>query len=294
MEKLMIVVGVNENVMKSENPNVPVSAEEISDDIAACVEAGASFFHFHTRDQTTGAGIMSDPEGTLEIYRGVRAKTDAVIYPSYIPIPRETRFAHIHAAHADSVARPEFGPVIAGEMTMGPRPDWEKRRLVGETTRTMEDVMEEIEICNRYDLAISHDIFDPGQVRNVIALWKMDYYQRPCLLKFFFRPDDFALGGFPPEPQYLEVYAGMIPDGLPCEWLALPYGGVPYDQSMALWTWAIENGGHVRVGIGDNPQQDGPDTNAARVKEIADLAQSKGRAIATAAEVRERFARISG
>ncbi|MGH7822625.1 MAG: 3-keto-5-aminohexanoate cleavage protein [Candidatus Binatia bacterium] len=134
---------------------------------------------------------------------------------------------------------------------------------------------------------MSHDVFEPGGVRNVIALWRAGRYRRPVLLKFFLS-EVFAFG-FPPEERYLGVYADMLPADLPCEWLVLPYGA-SFATAMRLWTWAIRHGGHVRVGLGDNPVGDGYlPTNVERVKQIAALARSLGREVATLDDVRRRF-----
>jgi uncharacterized protein (DUF849 family) len=38
MERLIIAVGLNENVTRDQNPNVPITAAEIAADIAECVD----------------------------------------------------------------------------------------------------------------------------------------------------------------------------------------------------------------------------------------------------------------
>ena len=42
MEKLIIQVRVNEGQMRSSNPHVPYSPDEIADQVVACWRAGAS------------------------------------------------------------------------------------------------------------------------------------------------------------------------------------------------------------------------------------------------------------
>ena len=45
MDELIIAVGLNENVMRDQNPNVPITPDEIARDVAACQEAGATVIH---------------------------------------------------------------------------------------------------------------------------------------------------------------------------------------------------------------------------------------------------------
>src|SRR5262249_7845865 len=112
----------------------------------------------------------------------------------------------------------------------------------------------------------------------------------PVLLKFFM--SDRMGFGFPPEPRYLDVWAGLVPPDFDGEWLVLPYG-VDYAKSMALWRHAIEVGGHARGGGGDSPAPLAGflATNAERVAPMAMMAREMGREVATLADVRDRFAR---
>jgi 3-keto-5-aminohexanoate cleavage enzyme len=49
--KLVINVALTGNYsMKSANPSVPYTPQEIAEDAKRCYDAGASFFHLHARD----------------------------------------------------------------------------------------------------------------------------------------------------------------------------------------------------------------------------------------------------
>ena len=60
MEKLVIQVRVNEGQMRSSNPNVPYSPEEIAEQVLECYAAGASVVHYHAREPDNGKMSM-DP-----------------------------------------------------------------------------------------------------------------------------------------------------------------------------------------------------------------------------------------
>jgi 3-keto-5-aminohexanoate cleavage enzyme len=63
---------------KEENPNLPVAPEEIADDIAACVEAGASIAAIHAR-RPGDFEATCNPEVYAEINTLTRNKTDVII-----------------------------------------------------------------------------------------------------------------------------------------------------------------------------------------------------------------------
>lgn len=63
---------------KDENPNLPVAPEEIADDIAACVEAGASIAAIHAR-RPGDFEATCNPDVYAEINTLTRNKTDVII-----------------------------------------------------------------------------------------------------------------------------------------------------------------------------------------------------------------------
>jgi len=63
---------------KAENPNLPVSPEEISEDVAACVAAGASVAALHAR-RPGDFEATCNPDVYAEINALTRKKTDVVI-----------------------------------------------------------------------------------------------------------------------------------------------------------------------------------------------------------------------
>ena len=51
MQKLIITVALTGNVPTKEmNQNLPVTADEIAEDVRRCADAGASVFHVHARE----------------------------------------------------------------------------------------------------------------------------------------------------------------------------------------------------------------------------------------------------
>ena len=291
MERLIIAVGLNENVTRDQNPNVPITPAEIAADIAECVDAGASIIHVHCRNPVTGEPIMDDPDGYLELFRTIHAEVDALVYPTYPNGEKVDRYKHVKALMEDPASGLEIAPIIAGSADLTPPLEYARAAPDHDWLLHMPlpDLFYQLELARDHGLFVSHDVMEPGGLRTVISLFRDGQYVHPVLLKFFM--SDRMGFGFPAEPQYLDVWAGLVPPDFDGEWLVLPYG-VDYEKSMALWRRAIELGGHVRVGVGDSPAiVDGfLPTNAARVAQMAEIAREMGREVATLADVRERFA----
>lgn len=119
-----------------------------------------------------------------------------------------------------------------------------------------------------------------GNLRLVNEVWRGGLHDRPFLLEFFMA--EYSSYGMPAEPRYLDAFVSMIPPGADTEWLALLYGCS--DRAVRrLWPHAIGSGGHVRVGIGDNPGTDGdciPAARSARVEQMVTMADALGRNVA--------------
>ena len=291
MERLIIAVGLNENVTRDQNPNVPITPKEIAADIAECIDAGASIIHVHCRNPVTGEPIMDDPDGYLELFRTIHAEVDALVYPTYPNGEMVDRYKHVKALMEDPACGLEIAPIIAGSADLTPPLDIARAAPGHDWLLHMPlpDLFYQLELAREHGLFVSHDVMEPGGLRTVISLFRDGQYVHPVLLKFFM--SDRMGFGFPAEPRYLDVWAGLVPPDFDGEWLVLPYG-VDYEKSMALWRRAIELGGHVRVGVGDSPAVvDGfLATNAERVAQMAGIARDMGREVATLADVRERFA----
>jgi len=292
MEQLIIAVGLNENVTRDQNPNVPITPAEIAADIAECVEAGASIVHVHCRNPDTGAPIMDDADAYVELFRTIHESVDALVYPTYPNGGTIERYRHVKALMEDPTCGLEIAPVIAGSADLTPPLEYARRASQSDWNLQMPlgDILYQLALAREHDLWVSHDVMEPGGLRTVMSLFRGDEYVRPVLLKFFMSQ---RMGfGFPPEPRYLDVWSGLVEPGFDGEWLVLPYG-VDYASSMALWRHAIATGGHVRVGVGDSPVvEDGfLPTNAQRVAQMATIARDLGREVASLADTRARFAR---
>jgi len=303
MDDLIIAVGINEHASKDANQNVPLTPEEIARDAKECVDAGATIIHLHARHADPDARAYMEVWDALEaagvdapVYMGTGSNRSTALAARAAGQQIESEapgYESVEATARRPGNRLEIAPVIAGSVDwypFDPREATMKRPTL--LRRTIEDAIYELEVARRLDLWVSHDIWEPGNLRIVLELWRRGLYHRPMLVKFFMT--EYSSYGLPPETRYLDTFVSMLPPDLDAEWLVLPYGS-SQRACTQLWAHAITHGGHVRVGIGDNPGSEGddfPPTNAARVAQMVQLAHALGRRVATVDDVRARFAPI--
>ena len=120
----------------------------------------------------------------------------------------------------------------------------------------------------------------PANWRSVVAYHRAGWIRGHVLFKLNLSDD--LLWGLPPSAEAIEVYLGLVPEDLPHSWMTYTYGPSVWAQCEV----AIERGGHVRVGIGDNPvEADGSiATNVEHVQRAVALARRMGREVASPTE----------
>ena len=285
MKKLIIEVRVNEYATRDENPNVPWTPEEIARDAVAVREAGASILHFHARK---GNGA---PDHSFETYaaviRGIRDASDLMVHPTLGQITiqgDEARVAHIPRLAEDPRLRPEFASLDLGSTNIDIYDPAAKRfsstnKAYVNTTGTLIHIAQ---------------TFKKMGVRPVVACWSIPFVRT---MEAFFDMDllpspAYALlihtgggqfGGHPPTLAGLRAFLDVLPPGRPIEWSVSSKPGNLFPTAAQ----AIQLGGHVAIGIGDNPYTElGAPTNAELVRRIVEMAKSYGREVATPDEAR--------
>jgi len=292
MEELIIECALNEQVAKSENPHVPITVDELVADGVAAAEAGAAILHLHARDPRTGALLHPGTEVYREILRGLRrAKPDVVVYPTYgaSPTPAE-RFAHLALLAEDPECRLDFATIDPGAVNYADY-DPEAKRIGWDyvLSVTHAEVAHFFELARKHAIQFSFTVREPGQIRHVLAYRDMGLVRDPLLVKLTL--SEKHLWGLPPSVASLRFLTqDVVPAGVAWRWMVFVEGGARcFGQ---LCRYAVENGGHVRVGIGDAPRWDGRAlTNAEQVAEVVAMARAAGRGVATPGAVREMLRR---
>jgi len=265
MEKLIITAALTGNVpTRDQTPHVPLTPEEIAQDVSRCYDAGASIFHIHARDaqarptldldvfKKTARLIKSrNPEAILQLSTGARAGKD-------------------WEARANPVRLlPEMASFTTGSSNL-PGIVYEN---APDFIRFLADVFRDTGVKPEIE------VFETGMINNALHLVKKGLLAAPLHFDFVLG----APGAMPGTVKNLVFLAESLPPG--STWTVAGIG----KAEIPLATAAIAMGGHVRVGIEDNLRL--PDgilaTNAQLVKKVVSIAREMGRDIASPEEARQ-------
>jgi 3-keto-5-aminohexanoate cleavage enzyme len=264
MEKLIITTALTGNVPTRElTPHVPLTSEEIAQDVARCSEAGAAIFHIHARDaqaqptldmavfkQTVRLIKARNPEAILQLSTGARAGKD-------------------WDARANPVRLlPEMASFTTGS-----------NNLPGIVYENAPDFIRFLaEVFRETGVKPEIEVFETGMINNALHLVKMGFLTTPLHFDFVLG----APGAMPGTVKNLVFLAESLPPG--STWTVAGIG----KAEIPLATAAIAMGGHVRVGIEDNLRL--PDgtlaTNRQLVDKVVTIAREMGREIATPEDAR--------
>ncbi len=219
--------------------------------------------------------------------RAIRGASDLMVHPTLGQITiqgDEARVAHIPRLAEDPRLRPEFASLDLGSTNIDIYNPEAKRFLTTNkayvnTTETL------IYLAKR---------FKEVGVRPVVVCWSVPFVRA---MEAFFDMDllpspAYALlvhtgggqfGGHPPTPAGLRAFLDVLPPGRPIEWSVSSKPGNLFPTAAQ----AIQLGGHVAIGVGDNPYTElGAPTNAELVRRVVEMAESYGREVATPGEAR--------
>ncbi len=284
MRAVWVEAAVNGMWTRARQPGIPVSIDEIVADGIACVEAGAAIVHVHPYDETTGLQ-RDDPDIYEPILRGIRAETDAIVYPT---LPAEgtdslMTAAERFAAVAELCRRGllEWAVVDPGSLNVShaAAPDNDFVYLNRDS-----HIRHGLALCAAHGVHPAYACYEPGFTRIGAAL-AAELGDLPAPVYRFMFSDGFRFG-FPPQRYALEAHRQLLADVAPdAPWMV---AGLDVDI-RPLIPDAVELGGHVRVGLEDAPFGC-TETNAELVRDAVHRIEQAGARAATPAEVRVALA----
>lgn len=292
MDKLIIDARLNEYTPRQPNPNVPFSPAEIARDAAACRAAGASIVHYHARDPETGAA-SSAVELYAETARRIRAVCDALVMPTLganTVVDLDARIGHIEVMAKHAETRADFVPLDLASLSL---PIWTpgQAAVAGDdlvyhnSVGVLKRLAGRARAVGAVPLAA---IWNVGSLRLLEALALTGVLPRRIFAELF-TTEGGLIAGHPGTPRGLQALIDFVPRSIECHWAVACYGA----SNLELARIAIEQGGHVAIGLGDYAYPElagGKPTNAEVVAEVVAMARRCGREIATPAEVRALLA----
>ncbi|WP_287809568.1 3-keto-5-aminohexanoate cleavage protein [Kosmotoga sp.] len=264
-QKLIITAAVTgAEVTKKQQPNLPITPDEIAEEAYRCYLSGASIVHVHARDPE------GKPTQSLEIYREIKEKIEAkcniIVQPSTGGAVWHTVEERIQPLYLN----PEMATLSTGTCNFGK-----------DIFANPEEYIERFALeMKKRGIKPEIEVFERGMIENALRLVKKGILEPP--LHF-----DFVMGvpgAIPGNIQDLVYLVNCIPPG--STWSVAGIGR--YELPLAVH--AIAMGGHVRVGFEDNiyyRKGELAKSNAQLVERIVRIAKELGREIATPDEARE-------
>ncbi len=265
MEKLIITAAIcGAEVTKEDNPNLPVTSEELADAALKAEEAGAAIIHLHVRDKD-GNPAQDKSVFAAAINKMKDKGVTAIIQPSTGGAAGMTWQERIQPVYLN----PEMATLDCGTTNFGDEIFVNDMPLMRNFAKEMQklNILPELE-C-----------FEPGHIYNALQLNKEGLLSGH--LHF-----DIVLGVPGAMKASLKNLLFMV-ELLPAEatWAVAGIGR----YQLPLATHAILMGGNVRVGFEDNIYYKKgvlAESNAQQVARIVRLAEELGRDIATPDEAR--------
>lgn len=285
-KKLIIEARINEYMMRDGNPHIPYTPEEIGRAAAEVREAGAAIVHFHGRAPDGTPAHDAATYGAA--IRAVRRDCDILVHPTLGQVTvagDAARLATVTALGRDKALRPDFAPIDMGSTNVDVYDAASRRYLSSDkvyanSVGTLEHFATSLRGLGIKPAFVSWAV---PFTRTLEAFLEMGLVEEPAYLLFELT-DGGILGGHPGTVRGLMAHLDFLPAGRRIEWSVCNKIGNVIAPAAA----AIEQGGHVAIGLGDYTYPElGTPTNGELVRRIADLARSLGREVATPAEARE-------
>lgn len=287
MPPVLISAAVTGEHQKSNNPSVPVTAEEQADEAAAVYAAGARIIHIHARQADDPTKGTNDPIRYREINAMMRSKAPEILIDnsqtvSELPTPPDTLLGAAYFFRSAPVeAAPDVMALNAGPMTF--RRSASYTGGVGTPSTVYATTFDHTE--RAANLAREHRIkpqvflYHPGHIDILEHLIARDALDKPYFVQLVFGQQS----GIATSPDNVLSMIRNLPEDTIFQTCAL---GLEEIQVNVL---SLLLGGHVRTGLEDSLlyQHDTPaQSNVQLVERIVQIASALGRRVATAEEAR--------
>src|SRR5262245_28855304 len=181
---VIIEAAVNGVTTPEQNPHVPRSPAEIAADGIRCLAAGAAIVHNHNADM----GVSPERAAALyaEAWRPMlREYPEALLYPTVgFGGSIEERYAHVGLLAESGLLR--VGLVDPGSVNLGGADEDGLPAPVDFVyVNTYRDIRHEVGLCERYHLAPSVSIFEPGFLRAALAYHRAGRLPAGALIKLY-------------------------------------------------------------------------------------------------------------
>ncbi|EOD01911.1 3-keto-5-aminohexanoate cleavage protein [Caldisalinibacter kiritimatiensis] len=265
MQKLIITAALTgAEVTREQQPNLPLTPDEIAEAAYEAYKAGASIVHIHARDKD------GNPTQDYEVYKEIKEKIEAKCPVIFQPSTGGAVWHSLEERLQPVELKPEMATLSAGTCNFGSDVFMNSQEYIEKFAKRMKELGVKPEI----------EVFERGMINNALSLVKKGLIDEPLHFDFVMGVPGAITG----ELRDLIYLVESIPKG--STWTVAGIGR----YELPLATAAIILGGHVRVGFEDNiyyRKGELAKSNAQLVERIVRLAHELGRDVATPDEARE-------
>jgi 3-keto-5-aminohexanoate cleavage enzyme len=263
---VITVAPVGGELTREQQPHLPLTGEEIAEEVAECREAGAAVVHLHVRD-ATGAPTQDRERFAAAIDAIKRSAPDMIVQTSTggsVGMTEEERAQPLDL-------KPEMATLTTGTVNFGAEVFENPAPLVERFFLRMRDV----------GIQPEFEVFDTGMVDAALRLVAV-HDAEPRHLHF-----DLVLGvpgGMSGTPQAVMYMESLLPQG--ATWSATGIGR----SHLPVAVTAMAMGGHVRTGFEDTIYYERgriATSNGELIARVARIARELGREPATPDQARE-------
>ncbi len=268
---------------KTNNPNVPYTAEEFGDEAKKCYDAGAAIVHIHARHPEKG-----NPTHDLDLIKAVldniKSKAPDLIINLSSAISTiatdKQRIAPVQTFKPPlaslNTASMNFavGDYRTGKVGMG------AGNIFSNTFKTISKFAKEMKKAGTKP---EMEIYDLGGLYNMLFLNRQEgAFTQPLHFQFVWG----VLGGIPFTPRNLALVLDLKPKN--ATWCVCGVSKQQFQAGLCAAAW----GGHIRVGLEDNTRVVSGELAKGSYEQVAwakKVAEAAGREIAQGEEARKIF-----
>lgn len=294
MDKRIITAAITGSIhTPTMSPYLPITPQQIIDEILAVHEAGGTVCHVHVRNPETGQPV-TDLDIFREIASTVRSKCNIILclttgggfgMSAQERVQTVTTFSpELASFNAGSV---NFALFHAMEKWKDWKYEWEPKYLAQTEDfifpNTFKTLREFSESFSKNNTKPELEVYDSGMINNMAHLIQRGYLKKPIYIQFVMG----VLGGISPSPENLMFLV---------DYTKRLIGDFEFSVAVAgraqfpICTQSLLLGGHVRVGLEDNLYLEKgtmAKSNAEQVAKIIRIARELGLEPATPDEGRE-------
>lgn len=227
MQKAILTAAiVGAETTREQNPNLPITAEEIGIEAERCREAGAAIIHLHVREAD------GRPSQSRELFERaiaeIRRRTDVIVQTSTggaVGMSVDERAQPL-------LARPEMASLNCGTINFGDDVFENSLPLMRDMARRIRDAGVTPEL----------ELYEFGHLDNALLLEKEGLLERPFHVQFVLG----VRGAMQPSEERVRLLISELPEG--STWGVAGIGR----HQLPMAQLALRLGGNIRVGLEDN------------------------------------------